>query len=79
MQCLADCAYFTTERYDLAGNMEYMVGEESFACILMLEGDCVLAWQEETLPLQRGDCVFVPAGLGKLELSGKGQLLLTTV
>ena len=53
--------------------------EASFHHILLTEGHAVLTAGEDTLTLEKGASVFLPAGLGTYTLDGTGQAILTTV
>lgn len=78
-QLLADCESFTTWLYetDAAGTLE--VGEESFACVLVTDGEITLAGQDSTAEIKKGGCVFIPADFGQVKISGKGKFLVTTI
>jgi mannose-6-phosphate isomerase len=67
-------------------------GPESFHSLLMLEGGLSLSWGAPdvmaaapdgsaagTLALQKGDCVFIPAGMGGYALCGTATALLVTL
>lgn len=60
---LADCRYFSAQLLNLNGSVT--VGfNDSFESFLCLEGSCTLQWGgSETLTMQKGSSVFLPAGL----------------
>lgn len=76
---LAGCEYFTARRLDLHGAAKLDADQASFHHILLTEGHAVLTAEEDTLTLEKGASVFLPAGLGTYTLDGTGQAILTTV
>lgn len=78
-ELLCRCKYFQVERVlvnvnEVTKAVHMEVNEESFIVLMCLEGQGTLKGLEE-LAFQKGDCIFVPAGAGSLELQGKHQLL----
>ena len=77
------CDYFTVDKIYLDGYiMKNIIGdihEESFANILVLEGQGMIRCGEEEMPFQKGDSFFLPAGSGEFEISGVCETLITTV
>lgn len=51
--------------------------EDSFSCILSLEGELCLKWGGNDLSLHKGESLFIPAGSGAYTLLGTGKVLLT--
>jgi mannose-6-phosphate isomerase len=78
-QLIASCEYFTVYHFDLDGSLQLKAGEESFQSFTVLEGDITLVWADGELTLKKGESVFLPAGLGKYELRGKGDFILSMV
>lgn len=76
---LASCDYFTVYHLAVDGECTLAAGEESFQCLTVLSGSLVLRWHEEKLSLQKGESVFVPAGLGRYVLTGMAELILSKV
>lgn len=80
---VADCEYFTVDKLNLDGKlMERMsgsVGEESFANILVLEGEGQISCQGEVLPFRKGDSFFLAADSSSFEICGRCEALVTTV
>ncbi|MBQ7726553.1 MAG: class I mannose-6-phosphate isomerase, partial [Clostridia bacterium] len=74
---LADCRYFSVKSLELDGRTERCV-KDSFVSLLVLEGVCDFFWNGGNMELQKGDSLFIPAGL-PFALDGKGQLLLSQV
>ncbi len=72
---IAECEYFTADVVNVPQSEKIVVGEESFAALLCLEGNV----QAGELSLAAGECAFVPAGWGEMLLSGCGKLLVSGV
>ena len=54
--------------------------KSSFVNILVLDGGCVLSSEgNDAVELKKGDSVFIPAGLGKFELTGKCSAVMTHI
>ena len=76
---LQTCRYFTVRRVRLSSAASFSAGEESFGHLLLLDGQAVLSHAGESLPLCKGDSVYLPAGLGEYRLDGQAEFLLTTL
>ncbi len=81
VQRLASCSYFTVTKYDSESEMTIIdeSAEESFSHILVLEGEGSLSCGGTVIPLEKGSSVFVPAGTGPLDITGRVSLIHTTV
>ena len=76
---LASCEYFTTEKYEVDGTVEIDVNESSFASLVITEGEGTVTGAENSVPFKAADSLFVPAGAGKVQISGKCIVVKTTV
>lgn len=80
---IASCDYFTVDCLNMDGklmsSMKGSVGEESFASILIMEGEGTISCGGETIPYRKGDSFFMSAGSGEYEISGECEVLITTV
>ena len=80
---LADCEYFTVDKLNLDGLvMEKMcgyIGDESFASILIMEGEGHIACKGEVLAFRKGDSFFLTAGSGSYDVCGQCEALVTTI
>ena len=80
---VADCDYFTVDKLNLDGRvmkrLEGFVSGESFASILFLDGGGTISSGDESLPFQKGDSFFLPAGLGNYRIEGTCDALITTI
>lgn len=80
---IASCDYFTVDCLNMDGklmsSMKGSVGEESFASILIMEGEGTISCGGETIPYRKGDSFFMSAGSGEYEINGRCEALITTV
>ena len=76
---LASCEYFTTEKYEVDGTVEIEVDSASFASLVITEGEGRVAGAETEVEFKAADSLFVPAGAGKVTITGKCIVVKTTV
>ena len=76
---LASCVYFTTEKYEVDGTVEIAVDESSFASLVVTEGEGKVVCAENEVAFKAADSLFVPAGTGKVQITGKCIVVKTTV
>ena len=76
---LASCDLFTMKRIDVSERKTLCVDETSFVSLVAIDGNSVLCHGDTVLTLYKGESVFLPAGLGEVEILGAVSLLLTTV
>lgn len=80
---VADCDYFTVDKLDLDGALKKkiagVVGQGSFASILVLDGQGIITNDGETIAYKKGDSFFIPAGSGAYEIEGVCDALVTTI
>ena len=74
---LARCPYFTVDL--LTAPCQGVAGPGRFVALLAIEGGGAVACGGQTVPLAKGECVFVPAGSGAFSLDGNCRVLCTTV
>lgn len=75
-ESLCQCPYFQVHRMLVSAQSSWEIREQSFEILLVLEGQLKLCpGTNGELRLNKGDCVFLPAGMGSVTLAGKGQLL----
>ena len=74
---LAKCEYFTTDVRD--GGYTDVCDGASFTSLLVVDGEGAIACGGETMPLRKGDSLFLPAGSGEYTVSGALRVLSTRV
>lgn len=72
---LADCDYFKVRLIETQNGAELNVDNTSFSALLCLEGEATLAG----ITLKKGECAFIPAGLGSVQLEGHGKFIESRV
>ncbi len=76
---LGSCEYFTSCEMRVDGSGEISVTEDSFLSVISIEGGGWLKGQENEVKFTPGESLFVPAGSGKIEVSGDCSLVLTEI
>ncbi len=74
-QLLADCEYFKTRLCRNSKDSTIFIDGTSFACVLVVDGEASF----DDVQLKKGQCAFIPAGYGTVEVSGEAEYLLTTI
>ncbi|MBO5913051.1 MAG: class I mannose-6-phosphate isomerase [Clostridia bacterium] len=72
---LAECKYFEVKKHSINGNIEINVDSTSFSSLLCVEGQCTVG----DVPIKAGECVFIPANMGSVIISGNAILLESRV
>ena len=70
-EVLCRCKYFQVNRVLVTASHRFVVESASFQVLLVLEGEMQIGG----LSTRKGDCVFLPADCGEVEVLGRGQLL----
>ena len=77
---LASCEYFTVNSLEIDTRASLEADNGSFVHILVTEGGCVFSAEGSTpCELVKGDSLFIPAGLGKFELTGNCSAVKTHI
>lgn len=76
---LTQCEYFTVYRLEIEEKAELLVDGTSFVSLVALDGNAVVLHEDNALTLYKGESVFLPAGLGTVEVLGKAEVLMTKV
>lgn len=80
---IASCEYFTVDKYNLDGDrmcrLEGRVDNSSFMSFLITEGKGTMKNGSDTIRLNKGDSVFLPAGSGLYVVEGCLEMLVTYV
>ena len=74
---LASCEYFKTYLYSVDTSCDIIADSKSFNSIVVLEENPVMIYNEGSLPLKKGNSVFIPATFGKYTISGQCEFILT--
>lgn len=79
VKLLAACDYFTVYHLRTAGECTLTAGADSFHALTVLDGGLTLCANREELSVQKGETVFLPAGLGRYDLRGSGEAILSKI
>lgn len=72
---LCCCEYFTVNKINIETNMLIKVDFSSFQVLLCIEGTGKIYSQNFSMEFTRGQCVFLPAGMGECKVEGNIELL----
>lgn len=76
---LVSCELFTSQLLEIDTQAVLDAEEASFVSLLVLEGEGTLTSCGQTLPLKKGESIFLPAGSGACRLCGVLTVLETRV
>ncbi|MCD7957984.1 MAG: class I mannose-6-phosphate isomerase [Ruminococcus sp.] len=77
VQLLQKCSYFSTQVVTVTSSVVGMADETSFRHLLMLSGSGTLNGENDTISLQKGDSLLIPAGYGSYHVTGSCRYLET--
>ncbi len=70
---LATSEYFNVNKLEIADKAEIIATDDSFISLLCLDG----SFNINDIVLKKGESCFIPAGYGKIEISGNGEIIAT--
>ena len=76
---LTKCELFTVSRLDVEEKATVTADETSFVSLVALDGNAVLMHGDSVLTLYKGESIFLPAGIGEVEILGAVSVLETRV
>lgn len=76
---LAKCKYFTVEKADVDGEMEFAIDETSFKSVIVTDGEGILALGDCEMQIKKGDSIFIPAQNGKFTVKGNCNIIISYV
>lgn len=76
---LSSCDIFTVSRLDVEESMTVTADETSFVSLVALDGNGVLCHKDSVLTFYKGESIFLPAGLGEVEILGNVSVLETRI
>lgn len=76
-EVLCRCQYFETEKIQVSTKISFTVLDSSFQVVLCIDGKGVITTRhtEYQLEFKKGDCIFIPAGVGSCIIRGCAELL----
>lgn len=76
---LSACEIFTASRLDVKESVTVTADETSFVSLLALDGNGVLCHGDSVLTFYKGESIFLPAGLGEVQILGDMTVLETRI
>lgn len=76
---LASCDYFTVQRLRIRGTRDCSATDASFLSVTVTEGTGALSMHGESIPVRKGDTLFIPAQNSTFTVSGAIELILASV
>ena len=70
---LATSEYFNVNKLEISEKAGIDVTDDSFVSLLCLDG----SFKVNDITLDKGESCFIPAGYGKVEISGNGEIIAT--
>ena len=49
--------------------------EESFAAVMVLEGNGVISYEKSEISFEKGECIFIPKRNARMKIKGKCKFL----
>lgn len=78
-QLLCRCRYFTTERICVQTAFPLRITQRAFQVLLCLKGEARVCAGGECVQMRKGECLFLSAGLGQVQVEGETVFLRITV
>lgn len=72
---IAECEYFTVKKLDVNGSAETDIDGDSFSSLLCLDGAASVGGVD----IKKGECVFLPAGIGRVKITGNARFIESRV
>jgi len=79
MEKLSNWDYFDARKYTLHTAMEMIADRKSFHTYICLSGEVIVNSRAESIMLNKGESIYIPAGLGKYTIKGNADLLFTAL
>ena len=76
---LAECRYFTVDKVEVDSKAALTVSTDSFKSIIVTDGSGVLTFDGESVDINKGDSIFIPAQDAEYSVSGKCELIISRV
>ena len=75
---IASCQYFCVKEVPLNKEYAFCANEKSYHALLQTDGESTVTTKMTKTPLNAGECLFIPAGVGEYSISGTGTVLVTS-
>lgn len=78
-QLLGECKYFSATAYEVAEKAKLSLDDSSFSSVVFIEGNGLIATQNNQVEFKAGDSFFIPAGKKVLTIEGKSKFVLSRI
>ncbi len=72
---ISECKYFECRQIYCDNQTDLEITEESFAAIMILDGQGTLSYEDYAVNFTKGDCIFIPKRNAKMKIRGKCMYL----
>jgi len=72
---LCECEYFRTDKITVRKKYGFNADRKTFRIMLFTDGAGVIKSTDSEVAVKKGDCVFIPADAGKVEVVGNTEVL----
>lgn len=79
LKSLCSCEFFNMETISVDGNYVISGTDDTFISLLVLNGNGSVSFNGTTVEAKSGDSIFIPAGNADILLSGKMEILSSTL
>ncbi|KOA20584.1 mannose-6-phosphate isomerase ManA [Clostridium homopropionicum DSM 5847] len=79
MQCKIKSHCFNVDLYDIKEEIDEVSDKNRFFTYLVVEGKGKIKYGDETMDIDVGDSILIPAELGKYTIEGQGKMLKTYI
>ena len=76
---LSQCEYFTVKKLNPSDGLTVSVTDKCFHSLIVTDGNGTLSLNGQTLELNKGDSIFIPAQNGEYTLNGDCDIILSYV
>ncbi|OON92569.1 MAG: mannose-6-phosphate isomerase [Epulopiscium sp. Nele67-Bin002] len=76
---LVKCKYFDVSAIKVNSAVVRTVGNETFEALLGISGTMIVKSQDQTLMLNKGETVFIPANSGEYTIEGNGEVIVSSL
>lgn len=72
---LCECNYFKTDKIIINLKYVFNVDEKTFRIMLFTDGEGFVKSSSDCIAVKKGDCIFLPAGIGEIQVHGNTEFL----
>lgn len=76
---LIDNSFFSSSKYSIHKEYTSSASLDTFQVLTILDGQATLSWENQTIFIQKGDCLFIPADEKSYTIIGEIEFLKTWI